>query len=558
MATAEGALAASTSHGCKALNSGEGDTTIVTYDGMIREPAIDLPNNVQAAAARVWIENSEGHAIAKEAFESTLPLRYAPERQVCHGRSHVARSKALELLSKEFPEVVVLMLSGSYCTDKKPAAINWIGGHSKSIVAEAIIPGKIVKTVLKTTIEVLCNLNTKKSVVSSATADSVGGFNAHAANILTAISLAAGHDLAQNVESSNCMTVVEPTNSGEDLLIVSMPCIKVGTVGGGTIPAPQEAVLDVLGLKSAHQANPGRNAQQFARVITTAAMADQCARRRPPYTGTFRSQPLATGHAEHVAARGPWPDDTRWLHVVSRPELTSITLPRCPLSHTAGPTSLLGRPSLESAKLNESLALVEFRLSSSVRSSSTIALWTPPSPSSAAANGHVTSGMSSAEEDVCVTKLDEKRCSQNFRGNVLDTGPEIDAGKFISLMYPRIGAPFDFVYSVDRLLEPRGSRDHKGNPCDTLLNVASPCSPRLVVSMVLSLMSAATSSQAAAIRWKQQSIPMTTTPFVALFTSGTGLTYSSDITFGSPMYWLWEIISAQFPCANLCFEYDDN
>ncbi|EKM49469.1 uncharacterized protein PHACADRAFT_106956, partial [Phanerochaete carnosa HHB-10118-sp] len=82
MATAEGALAASTSHGCKALNSGEGDTTIVTYDGMIREPAIDLPNNVQAAAARVWIENSEGHAIAKEAFESTLPLRYAPERQV--------------------------------------------------------------------------------------------------------------------------------------------------------------------------------------------------------------------------------------------------------------------------------------------------------------------------------------------------------------------------------------------------------------------------------------------------------------------------------------------
>ncbi|EKM49085.1 uncharacterized protein PHACADRAFT_202035 [Phanerochaete carnosa HHB-10118-sp] len=59
---------------------------------MIREPAIDLPNNVQAAAARVWIENSEGHAIAKEAFESTLPLRYAPERQVCHGRSHVARS----------------------------------------------------------------------------------------------------------------------------------------------------------------------------------------------------------------------------------------------------------------------------------------------------------------------------------------------------------------------------------------------------------------------------------------------------------------------------------
>ncbi|OAX32974.1 hypothetical protein K503DRAFT_804768, partial [Rhizopogon vinicolor AM-OR11-026] len=48
--------------------------------------------------------------------------------------------------------------------------------------------------------------------------------------------------------------------------------------------------------------------------------------------------------------------------------------------------------------------------------------------------------------------------------------------------------------------------------------------------------------------------------FVALLTSGTGSTDSdsSDITFGSPMYWLWEIIKAQFPGANLYFEDEDN
>ena len=40
----------------------------------------------------------------------------------------------------------------------------------------------------------------------------------------------------------------------------------------------------------------------------------------------------------------------------------------------------------------------------------------------------------------------------------------------------------------------------------------------------------------------------------ALLTSGTGTAHSSDITFGSPMYWLWEIIKAG---ANLYFEDDD-
>jgi hypothetical protein len=45
--------------------------------------------------------------------------------------------------------------------------------------------------------------------------------------------------------------------------------------------------------------------------------------------------------------------------------------------------------------------------------------------------------------------------------------------------------------------------------------------------------------------------------FVALLTGGTGPADSPDITFGSPMYWLWEIIEAQFPGADLYFEDDD-
>ncbi|PCH44816.1 3-hydroxy-3-methylglutaryl-coenzyme A reductase [Wolfiporia cocos MD-104 SS10] len=295
MATAEGTLVASTSRGCKALNAGGGVTTVLTYDGMTRGPAIDFPTIVLAAQAKAWVESPEGYAIVKEAFESTsrfaklqnikcamagrtLFVRFATRTGDAMGMNMISKAteKALETMSKEFPEMVVLALSGNYCTDKKPAAINWIEGRGKSIVAEAVVPGKIVKSVLKTTIEALCNLNTKKNLVGSAMAGSVGGFNAHAANILTAVFLATGQDPAQNVESSQCMTLMEPTNGGEDLLMtVTMPCIEVGTVGGGTVLAPQQAVLEMLGVKGAHQTNPGQNAQQLARIIASAVMAGE-------------------------------------------------------------------------------------------------------------------------------------------------------------------------------------------------------------------------------------------------------------------------------------------
>ncbi len=70
--------------------------------------------------------------------------------------------------------------------------------------------------------------------------------------------------------------VANRTNGGEDLLMtISMPCIEVGTVGGGTILEPEGAVLDLLGVRGAHPTNPGQNAQQLARIIAAAVMAGE-------------------------------------------------------------------------------------------------------------------------------------------------------------------------------------------------------------------------------------------------------------------------------------------
>jgi hydroxymethylglutaryl-CoA reductase (NADPH) len=229
MATAEGTLVASTSRGCKALNAGGGVITVLTQDAMTRGPAVEFPSIVVAAQAKAWIASVEGYAQIKDAFESTsrfaklqglktamagrtLYVRFATTTGDAMGMNMISKGteKALEVLQRYFPDMVVLALSGNYCTDKKPAAINWIEGRGKSVVAEAVVPGHVVRSVLKTTVGALCGLNLKKNLVGSAMAGSIGGFNAHAANILTAMFLATGQDPAQNVESSNCITLMEP------------------------------------------------------------------------------------------------------------------------------------------------------------------------------------------------------------------------------------------------------------------------------------------------------------------------------------------------------------
>ncbi|XP_038259536.2 3-hydroxy-3-methylglutaryl-Coenzyme A reductase isoform X1 [Dermochelys coriacea] len=296
MATTEGCLVASTNRGCRAIWLGGGANSCILADGMTRGPVVRLPTACQSAEVKAWLENSEGFKIIKDAFDSTsrfarlqklhislagrnLYIRFHSETGDAMGMNMISKGteKALARLQEEFPDLHVLAISGNYCTDKKPAAINWIEGRGKSVVCEAIIPAKVVREVLKTTTEAMVEVNINKNLVGSAMAGSIGGYNAHAANIVTAIYIACGQDAAQNVGSSNCITLMEsagPTN--EDLYIsCTMPSIEIGTVGGGTNLLPQQACLQMLGVQGASQDNPGENARQLAKIVCATVMAGE-------------------------------------------------------------------------------------------------------------------------------------------------------------------------------------------------------------------------------------------------------------------------------------------
>ena len=63
--------------------------------------------------------------------------------------------------------------------------------------------------------------------------------------------------------------------NGNLQISVSMPCIEVGTIGGGTVLDPQGAVLDMLGVRGAHASAPGSNARRLARIIGAAVLAGE-------------------------------------------------------------------------------------------------------------------------------------------------------------------------------------------------------------------------------------------------------------------------------------------
>lgn len=295
MATTEGCLVASTNRGCSALRSC-GVISCLTNDGMSRAPVLRFPNISRAAEARMWIKDPENFDAIKTEFDSTSRFARLQKIDVYTGGRNIyvrfvattgdamgmnmlskATEHALLLVKDFFPDVQILSLSGNVCTDKKPAAINWIEGRGKSVTCQAIIPGDIIETTLKTTTAALCDLNIAKNLTGSAIAGSIGGFNAHAANIVTAIFLATGQDAAQNIASSNCLTLMEPWGEdGRDLyMTVTMPSIEVGTVGGGTVLDAQGSCLDMLGVRGSHPTCPGDNARQLARIICATVLAGE-------------------------------------------------------------------------------------------------------------------------------------------------------------------------------------------------------------------------------------------------------------------------------------------
>ncbi|OQE17084.1 hypothetical protein PENFLA_c025G07574 [Penicillium flavigenum] len=218
MATTEGVLVASASRGSKAINLGGGAMTIVTGDeGDERHAFNSASRFAQLQRLRTTISGRNVYTQFKATTGGAMGMN-----MISKGVEH-----ALHVMSTEagFDDMNIVILSGNYCTDKKPPALNWIDGRGKGIVTGAIVPANVVRDILKSDVDSMIQMNVSKNLIGSAMAGSIGGYNAQAANLAAAIFIATGQDPAQVVESANCMTFME-NYGGSPHISVTMPSIE--------------------------------------------------------------------------------------------------------------------------------------------------------------------------------------------------------------------------------------------------------------------------------------------------------------------------------------------
>jgi len=296
LATTEGALLASVNRGCKVIKISGGAKTSIFRDEMSRAPCISFPSAAAALECFQWLEDPYNFTIIKDAFQSTtrfgkllkvtpypagrlLFLRFSASTGDAMGMNMVSKgtNKAVDTLLQLFPSARIESISGNACTDKKPSAMNWINGRGKTIIAEVSIPEKVLTANFKCTAKQLADLNVKKNLIGSNVAGSIGGFNAHAANIVAACFIASGQDAAQVVEGSQTMTLFEERVLDSETFLhasVTMPSLEVAAMGGGTNLEPQRSILtSMIGQEAG--LNPGDKSRRLASVIASTVLAGE-------------------------------------------------------------------------------------------------------------------------------------------------------------------------------------------------------------------------------------------------------------------------------------------
>jgi hydroxymethylglutaryl-CoA reductase (NADPH) len=290
LATTEGALVASISRGAKAITLSGGAFATVYRDGMTRAPLFKTANAKKAVELAKWVLNNiedikkvaesttrYGKLVAIEPYiaGNNVWLRFKFTTGDAMGMNMVtmAVDKAAKYIEEKFGETELVALSGNMCVDKKPAYINSILGRGKSVVAEAVIKKDVVSSVLKTSVNAMVDVNSRKNLLGTAMAGGIG-LNAHVANVIAAIFIATGQDVAQVVESSIAYTWMEETQDGDLYASVTLPSLEVGTVGGGTWLPTQKEAFSLLGVYGSGDP-PGINSVKFAEIVASAALAGE-------------------------------------------------------------------------------------------------------------------------------------------------------------------------------------------------------------------------------------------------------------------------------------------
>lgn len=308
LATTEGALVASANRGCRALNESGGAVVRVDDVGITRAPAFRTSGIEQTRRFTRWLEEHEGE-IRRRAEEGSRFLKLQDIRPFAMGTSVFVRFRfssgdamgmnmatiACDRIVEDYivPETGVecVSLSGNFCVDKKPSAVNFQEGRGKRIFAEIRLDKHVLEKVLKTSARALVEVQYRKNLLGSIAAGSMG-FNAHYANILAAFFIATGQDPAQVGESSVGVTCIEPCGPEGIIASVFLPDVPLAAIGGGTGLETQREAMAVLGVEP-NASRPGAAVMRLAEILGATVLAGELS-----LMAALTSRDLARAHEQ--------------------------------------------------------------------------------------------------------------------------------------------------------------------------------------------------------------------------------------------------------------------
>ena len=306
MATTEGALLASVNRGCRAITAAGGATVFVEDVGMTRAPVFRTTGIDDTRRLLEWLEANEERIRAKAQETSRflelrdirpsvvgstvfLRFRFATGDAMGMNMVTIACDRVVSELIEPETGAQCVALSGNYCVDKKPSAVNYQLGRGKRIHAEVVLDETTVRKVLKSEANALQDVAYRKNLLGSVAAGALA-FNAQFANVLAAVFVACGQDLAHVVEGAMGVASFEARDDGSVYASVYMPDCPLAAIGGGTGLDTQREALEVMGVRPDAE-RPGAAVRRLAEIVGAVVLAGELS-----LTAAFTSRDLARAH----------------------------------------------------------------------------------------------------------------------------------------------------------------------------------------------------------------------------------------------------------------------
>ncbi|MBS3160049.1 hypothetical protein J4436_04645 [Candidatus Woesearchaeota archaeon] len=287
----------------RAINAGAsharrygGINTVVEDNGMTRAPliiakseneAMDFIKFVQSKKGRLrkLIDSrmNHGYFMGIDSFRHEnaiyLRMRFNTGDSMGMNMATFEADIATKWLVKHFRgNVKYISVSSNMCTDKKVTPINAILGRGKRVDVHIKIPLEELKSYLaesKRSISEFRKMIDLKNKGSDIAGGGIGTHNTHVANIVGNMFPAYAQDHGQIGTSSMADKYLE-LEKGFLKYSLTMYCLEVGTVGGGTDYKPANIFLQALGCRDPITDRPYKNsALKFAEIIGATAICGE-------------------------------------------------------------------------------------------------------------------------------------------------------------------------------------------------------------------------------------------------------------------------------------------